>query len=361
MHHNVISMLDDLEHIKRIDKDGMLDIYRNYIHHFEEAKKLTEKALEDIPELPSFENDDIRNIVVVGMGGSAISGDILRTIYAKEAKFPIIVNRSYSVPGFVDEHSLVLVMSYSGNTAETLSSYEEAMKKGAHIITISSGGKLEELGTANGHPHITIPSGIQPRCALPYLLVPAIVLLNAMGQAPPIEFDFLPTLGEYIQVFFPESLEENNVAKQMAGLLQGKLIFLYGPVSVEPSLRRFATQINENAETHAFWNVFPELCHNEIVAWSNSALENEKFIVLFRDKTQESSGLRRQIDHSQRLVLEEEATVLEIELREENPVLNLLFSIILGDLVSIYMAILREIDPSPVSIIQKLKEEMKKD
>ena len=354
-------MLDDLEYIKKIDKDGMLDIYRNYIWHFEEAKKITEKAIETIPKLPSFVNDDIKSIVVVGMGGSAISGDILRTIYAKEAKVPIIVNRSYTIPGFVDEHTLVFVMSYSGNTAETLSSYEEAVKKGAHIITISSGGKLEELSTTNGHTHIKIPSGIQPRCALPYLLVPAIVLLNATSLAPRIEFDFLPTLGEYIRVLFPESLEENNVAKQMAGHLLGNLIFLYGPLSVEPSLRRFSTQINENTETHAFWNVFPELCHNEIVAWSNSVLENEKFIVLFRDKSQESSGLQKQIDLSQSLVLEEEATVLEIELREENPVLNLLFSIILGDLVSIYMAILRGIDPSPVSIIQKLKDGMKKD
>jgi len=353
-------MLDDLEYIKTIDKDGMLHIYENYIFHFEKARKLAEEQLKTTP-LANLADGDIRNIVVAGMGGSAISGDILRTIFKGEGTVPIQVSRSYTLPGFVDEHSLVLVMSYSGNTAETLSSYEEAVKKGARIVTIASGGRLEGLGRENGHLHIRIPSGIQPRCALPYLLVPAMVLLNTMGLAPAMGFDFLTTLGEYIRVLFPRNPEDNNIAKQVARLLHEKMVFIYGPVSLEPSLRRFATQINENTETHTFWNVFPELCHNEIVAWSNSHLDNEKFIVLFRDKKQEAAGLQKQIDLSQSIVLEEKATVLEIELREDDPLLNLLYSIILGDLVSVYMAILRGIDPSPVAIIQELKDEMEKE
>ena len=138
-------MLDDLEYITTIDKDGMFDIYRNYISHFREAEKLSLATLEKIKELPSFSKDGITNIVVAGMGGSAISGDILRTIYERKGRAPIIVNRAYTIPGFVDHRSLVIVMSYSGNTEETLAACQAAMKKGARIVAISSGGKLEEL------------------------------------------------------------------------------------------------------------------------------------------------------------------------------------------------------------------------
>ncbi len=354
-------MLDDLEFIKSVDKDAMLDFYKDYIHHFREAKTIAETALENATSLPNATGEKITSIVICGMGGSAISGDILAAIHRKKGKLPILVNRNYEIPGFVDEKTLVIALSYSGNTAETLSCVARAAQCGARIMAVSSGGKLEKLCTEGKHFHIRIPGNFQPRAALPYLLVPALSILNTLDQGPEREeLNFLPTLESYLQGFLPETPEKINMAKRIASFMNNKLVFLYGPDCLAPSMRRFSTQIHENTETHAFWNVFPELCHNEIVAWGNSQLENEKFVLLFRDRKQESPLLQVQIDAAVEQVLEEKASVLQIELREDDQVLNLLYSIILGDLVSIYMAILREVDPSPVLVIQQLKEEMKK-
>ena len=354
-------MLDDLDFIKKIDREGMLNIYASYPEHFEKAEKLAKGALEKASLPPSFLQNEIRNIVVAGMGGSAISGDIVREIYFNNGHIPIYVNRSYRLPAYVDERTLLFVMSYSGNTYETLRCYRDGVKKGANVVGVSSGGKLEEMCKENGHIHVKIPSGIPPRAALPYLLLPQIVFLNTLNVGDEIKLDFLWKLKEYLSSLLPSTKEKKNIAKQIANEMKEKIIFLYGPSSFAPSLRRFSTQINENTESHAFWNVFPELCHNEIVAWSNTTLKNEKFILLFREPEREEEMLTRQMELSLALVLGKKAQVFEVIFKEKNHFFNLLYSIILGDMVSIYLAILRKVDPTPVKIIENIKKKMKKD
>jgi len=316
----------------------------NYIKAIEDFPLQCRKALE-LPKgmvVPS----DISNIVVCGMGGSAIGGDLLKSCLSRT--IPVIVNREYELPKFVNENSLVFLVSYSGNTEETLSCYKEAAKKGCVVVAISSGGKLSEHCSKT----INIPSGLQPRAALGYLFFPMLGLLHNSGITEVSNEELNEMLA---------TLRDTNYYKEsgeaLAKKIKNRIPVVYSSSLLAPAAYRFKTQINENSKLPAFCHVFPEMNHNELVGYKH--MDRDKFVaILIRDK-EDHPRIRKRMDIC-REIFERKVDVEEISTKGTY-LLSRMFSVIyLGDFASYYLALSNREDPAPVDIIEYLKRELAK-
>jgi glucose/mannose-6-phosphate isomerase len=350
--------LDDIEAIKRIDSHDMLGTIGNFPDQIEEAIEITKGI--------KIEDFSPRQIVIAGVGGSAIGGDILASWLFKRVKIPIFVNRAYKLPTFVGEDTLLFTVSYSGNTEETLSLFNEGMTKGCKIIAITSGGELKRLCKEKDIQIIIVPSGKPPRASVAYLFMPIVMVLKKLGIYDPdkeikVALENLKSLRDRLA---PEIPLENNMAKQMALNLQGEIPIIYGEGIFNSIARRWQTQINENAKTISWHSAFPEMNHNEIEAWAKD--ENSKLltVIILRDDFRMDSQLQKRVRLTKTSILEKHAKkVIEVvaEGGEERDYLaRMLYAMYLGDFTSIYLAILRNIDPSPVSAIEAFKKELSK-
>ena len=351
---NIMYNLDNPETIKTFDESDMQNILINFADQYKDAKNASQKF--DVPI--SFRH--IRNIVVSGMGGSAIGGDLLRSLFSDECPVPIVVNRDYKIPGFVDYSTLFIAASYSGDTEETISALKFALEKKAKIISISSGGKLKELSKEAGIPHFNIEKkGIQPRCAFGYLFVPMIFFLSKLGLIS----DQSQNLEETAEIIAKVSMElspdvptENNQAKQLALTLYTRLPVIYAPQSYfDIVAMRWKGQFNENSKTMAFYNVIPEMNHNEIVGWGMPLDISQRCVVIILTHKDESPKIRKRIDVTKSLIAGEGTQVIEIQAEGKSLLTKALYLIFLGDLMSYYLAILNSVDPTPVERIQILK------
>ncbi|MBU4562720.1 bifunctional phosphoglucose/phosphomannose isomerase, partial [bacterium] len=265
----------------KLDKDNMIELLEEFPQKMRDALRLGEEF--SIPtnfsptsasssfSAPDSTTRNFKNIVVLGMGGSAIGGDLLSNYLADELSIPIVVIRGYDIPGFVDENSLVFAVSYSGNTEETISALKKCLEAKARIIALTSGGKLAVLSQENNFPVIKVPAGIQPRAAISYLFFPILKALERLSlikeKVSEIEETF-NTLKELSKEYCAKSPSENNLAKKVALSLYQHLPLVYGSEGLlEAVAMRWKTQINENSKWPCFWNVFPELDHNEIVGY----------------------------------------------------------------------------------------------
>ncbi len=316
-------------------------------------KSYYKKVLEDFPlqcrkalELPKGMalSYDINNIVVCGMGGSAIGGDLLKT-YLNQT-MPVIVNKDYELPQFVSENSLVFLVSYSGNTEETLSCYKDAIKKGAKVVAISSNGKLAEQCKKT----IRIPAGMQPRAAIAYLFFPMIGMLHNSGIIEVKNEELNEMLNTIKDVHYYDEAGE-ALAKKM----KNKIPIIYSSRLLEPIAYRFKTQINENSKLPAFHHVFPEMNHNELVGYKN--MDRKIFItILIRDK-EDHPRIKKRMDIC-RDIFEKRVDVEEIETKGDYLLSRMFSAIYLGDFASYYLAVLNHEDPTPVNIIEYLKKEL---
>ncbi|MCL5036935.1 MAG: bifunctional phosphoglucose/phosphomannose isomerase [Chloroflexi bacterium] len=346
-----MNMLDDPKELSRIDPTGFLRCTHGLPGQVREAVKLG-RSLEVEPE-------EFRSIVMLGMGGSAIGGELLSSCFKNSARVPLTVVRDYEVPAFVGEGSLVLTVSYSGNTEESLSSYRQARDRGAAMVTFSSGGILAEEAKKTGHPHLILPGGLAPRAAIAYTFFPPALLLSGMGILPDISADIEETckiLDELSDEWSPDRPVDVNLPKKTAENLWGRIPVIYGAGPQGAVAYRWKCQINENARLHAFSHTLPEMNHNEIMGWAHPDTDYRKFApVLLRGAEHPRNALRSDI---LRKILEEKTGALEFE-GEGNSLLSRLFSLIyLGDLTSVYMAILGGIDPLPVRLIEDFKKEL---
>lgn len=307
---------------------------------------------------------NFKNIVVLGMGGSAIGGNLLSDYLADELSIPILVIRGYDIPKFVDEDSLVFAVSYSGNTEETFSALKKCLEVKARVIALTSGGKFAVLSQENNFPVIKVPAGIQPRAAISYLFFPVLKALERLGlikeRSDEIE-DTLNILQELSREYGAKSPRENNLAKKIALSLYQYLPLVYGSEGLLGAVAmRWKTQINENSKWPCFWNVFPELDHNEIVGYEiENNINRQVKIVYLQDK----EGLLRveQRRKITRKIIEDKVAEFIICPTKGKGKMARMFSLIyLGDLVSYYLAILNQIDPSPVACIEDLKKELAK-
>ncbi|MDI3481333.1 MAG: glucose/mannose-6-phosphate isomerase [Tepidanaerobacteraceae bacterium] len=350
-------MLDDLTAIKNLDKSGMLDLIHNLPETGERAVNIARDSIKGL----RFHN--IMNVVVTGLGGSAIGGDLLRMLCQNHSIIPIMVNRDYTLPAFVDEKTLVIASSYSGNTEETLAAYQEALKRKAKILVITTGGELKKKALADEVPVITIPAGMPPRAALGYSFFPLLVVLEEQGIIPKKHFkieESINLLKEARKQFHYETPESENPAKLLARKLHKKLPVIYGVAGItEVVAVRWKGQFNENSKHPAFFNVFPELNHNEIMGYEGDRDLLSKMEIVILRSPDEMDRIKKRIEITKSLIEGVVSGITEVWPQGESPLERMLYLIIFGDYVSAYLAVLNQKDPTEIDYINSLKERMK--
>ena len=295
-------------------------------------------------------------VIICGMGGSAMAGDVARRF----AKVPVIVNRSYTLPSFADERALLVAISYSGNTAETISSLNEGIDREMQILCIASGGKMEKLAQEKGIPFLKVPSGYQPRAATGYLALPLLVILSRMGLVEsPSQWDDLFSALSRVKERCTETVAlQDNPAKQLAQSLHGRVPIVYGTAgNTDLVAMRFKTQINENAKQPAYWNAFSELNHNEILALVRCDLLANQHIILLKNSFDHPEN-RIRMEIMTGLFDEHNVPHTDVTAEGETQLGQVLSQIYFGDYVSYYLALTNKLDPTPVELIEKFKVDL---
>jgi len=307
--------------------------------------------------------EKIRNIVVAGMGGSAIGGDVVRMLIKDDLKIPFVVSRNYTLPNWVNENTLVICSSYSGNTEETLSAYEEAKSKKAQICGISTGGVLTEKLRAAGLDLVSIPAGLQPRAALAFSFIPMLFLLRKIGL---IGDGFRAGLDSAIAVLSTErekysTENEDNPTYKLARQIYNTIPIIYGEAdSTAIIANRWKGQFCENAKMLAYANELPEMNHNEIVGWENNAsLFADLSVIWLVDESNHQRVLLRQ-KVTQNILQDLGSHQQVVSFPGKNRIERLIHQIHFGDWVSYWCAMAHNTDPSPVKKIDLLKNELKK-
>ena len=338
--------------INSVDPSNIRKDIREFSHQVEEAVTIGKNAKVKIPR------KGIRSIVVTGLGGSAIGGDVLRSYLSDEIAIPIIVNRFYSLPEFVDSSTLVIISSYSGNTEETTSAYKDAIRKKAAILCITTGGVVGAMAKKYRHPRISIPAGLQPRAALGYSFFPLLVTLARNEYIKNKTKDIKETIAllHDLAEKYDSPDAATNDALSLAQRVHGKLPIIYSSTEKFDSVNlRWRGQICENAKQLAYGNVFPELNHNELVGWKVlKDIMRQIELIILRDK-EDHKRVAARMDITQQLLREYAGNVTEIHSQGKSLLARMFSLIHLGDWVSYWLAILNNEDPSPVKAIDYLK------
>ena len=347
------TMLDDLNTIKRIDTHGLIDLCVNIPEHSRKAMRLAEQA--------PIKYGKPRNIVVAGMGGSAIGGELLHNWLVDRARVPIEVCRDHMLPAYADKDTLVFAVSYSGETEETLNAFEDAVRKGCMVVSVTSGGRLQAFSNKHGFPCVVIPKGLPPRMAFPYLFFPLATAVQQVGVVKVMENEVeevLRTLKKIVAENTPNVPVKKNWAKGLALKVLGTIPVVYAAQKYAAVAHRWKTQFNENSKLPSKYEVFPELNHNEVVGWENAKTFAKTFsLILLRDRD-ENPRIKRKIELTKDIAFQDLPNLSEIYATGESALAKMLSLLCIGDFVSIYLAILRRIDPFPVKAITKMKEEM---
>ncbi len=344
----------DLPEVLATDRAGLLDGLAGSVEVFDAARAGAEAL-----ELP-FGADAISNVIICGMGGSAIAGDLIASTYYESTRIPLTVHRGYYLPGWAGDHTLAMLMSYSGETEETLTAAMQALERESPAIGITSGGKLDSWYNArHGVPVLPIPGGLQPRMALLHMLIPAVVLLSRLEVIPPQDAELdaaRDAIGAAIDAYGPDRPTEANPAKQVAMRLYDKVPVVYGAEVTAGVAFRWKCQFNENAKQPAFWAALPEMNHNEIVGWEEAgAFGDQAQVVMLRDPRQHRQ-VERRLALTREIIRSSVTDVLTIEGEGDTLLARVIDLVLLGDYVSLYAACLRRVDPNPVDSIGTLKE-----
>jgi glucose/mannose-6-phosphate isomerase len=350
-----VSRLDNLEFMAGGDPVGMGDWVTTLPEQCESAFKIGNDA-------PLVQGRRFQQVVILGIGGSAIGGDLLRGYSEAEIKIPFTVNRNYDIPAFVGPETLVIASSYSGNTEETLNAYEQAKARGAQMMAISTGGELEARAQRDGVPFAKIPGGLSPRAALGYSFIPLMVILSRLGLISDkgAEFrDMVDLLKAERGRLGREVPAADNPAKQLAERLHGKLPLFYGAYPWSSVVAyRWKGQMNENGKNLAFTNAFPELNHNETVGWEHpDSLTREVEVVLLRDRG-DLPKVQRRFEVTSEIMRPHASGISEVWSRGDSTLARMFSLIFFGDFVSYYLALLNGIDPTPVKVIDYPKGQL---
>ncbi|MFQ6012344.1 MAG: bifunctional phosphoglucose/phosphomannose isomerase [Thermoplasmata archaeon] len=338
-------MLDDPTRLAQVDPSGLMGTFSSLPEQLEEGLAAARNA--------TWEGPPSGRVFVVGMGGSAIAGDLAHALARRYGGLEVQVTRTPHAPPYVAPEDLLVAISYSGNTWETLSAYRQALTRGLTCLTIGSGGELAETSSAQGVPHVFVPPGLPPRGALGYLLAP---LLTLLGRTSPRLAESVPKALEELsrirREWVPAVPAAENPAKGIAKALEGKVPVVYGPPPYAGVVRRWQTQLNENAKVLAWHSVLPEANHNEIVGWLEGE-EPDRFAPVFLMPPPDArlySRFRKTL-----AFLGERVAVTTVEVPGGPFVTGFLELVLLGDIVSVYLAVLRGVDPHPVRSIDRLK------
>ena len=344
-------MLDDQNLLSEKDPFGALEVALNQY-----------KQAELVSEVINPNSDaTINKVVVTGMGGSALAALLIKSWQESKLNITFEMVRDYKLPNYVDDKTLVIASSYSGNTEETLSCLDEALKKGANIGCVSSGGKLVEIAKNNELPYVVLPSGIQPRMGVIANLRAILAVLVSYGVVSQSDFDEVKNLGPWLNIeskkWGRDVLTNENQAKQLALLSAGKTAIFYSSTAMGGVAYKWKISWNENAKNVAVWNVLPEFNHNEFMGWTSHPVE-KPYVVFDLRSSFDHPKITKRFEISDRLLSGKRPKANVIELQGESVIAQMLWASIFADFVSIYLAILNGVDPSKVELIEKLKQEL---
>ncbi len=344
-----------MEDIRAIDPSGMYTLIKTFPAQVEEAIAIGKGAK------VRLDVRGIQNIVLCGLGGSAIGGDLLRSYLATELQVPFIVNRNYTLPKFVGRKSLVIISSYSGNTEETNACHKEAITRGAKILCITSGGLVEKIASQKKQPCIKVPGGPSPRAALGYSFFPLLLALTKLKLIKSKDKEINETLallkskcGEHSDPGLA-----TNQALLLARQLQGRIGVVYSATERLDAINtRWRGQMAENGKSLMWGHVLPEMNHNELVGWQTLREQMKEMQVIFLRDKDDHKRVEVRLDITKQIVNEHTQHITEVW-SEGKSALARMFSLVhLGDWVSFYLAILHEVDPMPVAVIDYLKNEL---
>ncbi len=302
----------------------------------------------------------VKNVVFAGMGGSALAAQMSVTWPGYDVPFEIV--RGYTIPKYVTHDTLFIASSYSGNTEETLEALGQAEAAGALVAVITSGGKLAEIAKEKGYPLALMPSGMQPRMASLYNLRALVTILEYAGIAQ----DALDAL-EHASTFLKDQTlqwradvpTEDNLAKQLALELVGKSPVVYAGPLMYPAAYKWKISFNENAKNVAWCNQYPEFNHNEFLGWTSHPVQ-KPYAVIDLKSSFEHPRVQKRFEVSNRLLSGKRPEPLTVEAQGKTVLEHMLWTIALGDFVSLYLAIANGLNPTPVDLIEKLKQELVK-
>ncbi|MFC1904725.1 bifunctional phosphoglucose/phosphomannose isomerase [Chloroflexota bacterium] len=347
--------LDNPQLYRQYDSDGMLARIGEMP---EQCQRAWQKAM-DFSLPPDY--TEINKVVILGMGGSAIGGDLVGSLAISEAKLPVLVYRDYNLPAFVDAETLVIASSYSGMTEETLSSFEQSLETKAKKLAITAGGKLKDIAEKRNVPFFSIDYKTQPRAALAFSFLPSLCFLQKLGFIPDKSTDVnemvkvLQELSHKIKEGVPSS---DNPAKQLALRLYGHLPVIYGAGVVSEVAHRWKTQLNENGKAWAFHEVFPELNHNAVVGYQFPAELASEIVLVLLNSTYLSERLQLRYQITCGLLEQAGVSYQLVDSVGASQLSQMMSLVLYGDYISCYLAFLYETDPSPVKGISYLKDQL---
>ena len=338
------------EAIEAVDPAGMLgDVLAQPLQLGDALWRVQSAPIPRVPDLPG-------GLVVCGMGGSAIGGELAAAAIGDRATRPLRTVRGYALPTWAAGDTMVLCASYSGDTEETLACFEAAGISGAPRIALTTGGQLAEAARAEDVPVIGIPSGMQPRAAVIYMVLAALECASLCDAAPALhtEIDSAGAqLTALVEEWGPDSPPDSE-AKRLARTLHGSIPLVYGAGPTVAVARRWKTQLNENAESAAFFAELPEADHNEICGWPRGR-QAAPLSAVFLENADQHPRVGERIQLTADQIEATGAPVARVEGRGETPLERVLSLVLLGDLTSVYMAVLDGVDPTPVEPLERLK------
>jgi glucose/mannose-6-phosphate isomerase len=342
----------DKDSIEAVDPEGMLGDVLAQPLQLGDALWRTQSAGIGAHDRPG-------GLVVCGMGGSAIGGDLAKAALGDRATRQITIVRGYALESWTPPESLVLCASYSGETEETLACFEAAGAAGAQRVVLTTGGTLAALAREEGVPVIGVPAGMQPRAAVVYMTIAALECAALCGAAPGLhsEIDTAVALLERLVEQWGPAAAEDSLAKSVARSLDGTLPVIHGAASTVAPARRWSTQINENADAAAFWSELPEGNHNQICGWERGRRRAPLSGVFLCDPDQHPR-VKRHMDLAAEELERAGAPAVKVQTRGDSRLERVLSAVLLGDLVSVYMAALAGVDPTPTPALARIKSQL---
>lgn len=341
-------MLDDVARIRDLDQSGALEVIasqpQQLLHRFETKVSAIE---------------GIDHIVVAGMGGSALAAEFIKCWLSDSLPVPITIVRDYRLPNWVGEKTLVVASSYSGNTEETLASLTDAENRGAHIVVVSAGGKLAQQAQSHNYPLFALPAGVQPRLAVLYGVKALANLLEQLGLMTGLTEELELVSGwmaPLVKAWEPGLETSDNPAKLLAQNLHNSVPVIYAGPTLSFLAMKWKIDINENAKNVAFWNVFPELNHNEFIGWANPESKPLKVVELKSNLDHPQVAKRFAVTNE--LLKDAMGTAVVIEAHGESHLQQMIWTFVLGTYVSAYLAMLNGVDPTPVALVEELKQRL---
>jgi glucose/mannose-6-phosphate isomerase len=346
------SILDDPEARSRLDPGGMGHSLRDLPDQCRAAW-----AEAHCLELPATYRE-IDRIIILGMGGSAIAGDVFRLLLARECPVPVLNHRQYDLPPYVDDRALLIASSFTGNTEETLSAFEQGLATPAKKLVLTTGGTLLTMAKANGVPTFVFQFCGEPRSAFGYGLMPLLAIAETTGLMHGVARDVDEGIAamEALRSRIGEEVPlAANAAKQLAARLAGRLPVIYGADVLTEVAHRWKTQLNESAKVWAFHEQLPEASHNALVSYELPREVASLTFVVYLRSPDFHPRVALQYEFSQRALAEAGVGYEEVQAEGRSALAQVMTSILLGDYVSYYLALLSGADPTPTTIIDNLK------